>query len=93
MTNQKNTTMNKIQKQKIRQKLKKINQAIVHSLHLILHRDGDEFQYLRFLDCKTGEWIGDSFPLCHLEQKKLKNWVECATEARQWLVDNYAAKI
>jgi hypothetical protein len=65
----------------IRLKLKKINQAIYHRFNILLHRDGEDFQHLRFFNIKTCEWLDETFPLAHLDQKKPNQWVKDAAEA------------
>jgi hypothetical protein len=59
----------------------KINKAIKHLGLEIVHQRGSGYSY--FLDLKTGNQIGNSVPVCYLNQLPLTRWVEEAEEARR----------
>ena len=59
----------------------RINRAIKHLGLEIVHKRGSGYSY--FLDLKTGNQIGDSVPVCYLNQLPLTLWVEEAEEARE----------
>jgi hypothetical protein len=59
----------------------KINKAIKHLNLEIIHQRGSGYSY--FLDLTSGDQIGDSVPVCYLNQLSLSRWVEEAEEVRQ----------
>ena len=59
----------------------KINKAIKRFNLEIIHQRGSGYSY--FLDLTTGYQIGESIPICHLNQQSLEGWVQDAAWARQ----------
>ena len=54
----------------------RINRAIKHLGLEIIHQRGSGYSY--FLDLQTGCQVGDSVPVCYLNQLSLQRWVEQA---------------
>jgi hypothetical protein len=54
----------------------KINRAIKHLGLEIVHERGSGYSY--FLDLKTGHQVGESIPICYLNQLTLEGWIEQA---------------
>ena len=57
-----------------------INRAIKHLGLEIIHKRGSGYSY--FLDLKTGDQVGDSVPVCYLNQLTLARWIGEAEDAR-----------
>ena len=57
----------------------KINKAIKHLNLEIIHQRGSGYSY--FLDLTTGNQIGDSVPICYLNQRSLEGWIDEAEHA------------
>jgi hypothetical protein len=58
----------------------KINRAIKKYNLEIVHERGSGYSY--FLDLTTGYQIGDSVPICYLNQQTLDQWIGWAYMAR-----------
>jgi len=57
----------------------KINRAIKHLGLRIIHERGSGYSY--FLDLETEDQVGESVPVCYLNQLSLEGWVLCAEDA------------
>ncbi len=67
---------------------KQINRAIKHLNLEVIHNRGSGYSY--FLDLTTGDQVGDSVYVCHLNQQTLDKWVHDAQWARNIAGSIYA---
>lgn len=68
----------------------KINRAIKKYNLEIVHQRGSGYSY--FLDLITGNQVGDSVPVCYLNQQTLDKWVNDAQWARIHDVAKYVQR-
>jgi len=54
----------------------KINRSIKHLGLKIIHERGSGYSY--FLDLETEDQVGESVPVCYLNQLSLQRWIESA---------------